>query len=236
MGAMMFALPGIGTEQVSAKFRATLSFAMAAAVATSGIEAPFPKDLAHAGMMVISEILLGYLLGSLPSYIINSLAVTGQVVSASIGLGMANMIDPSIGQNISVLSRIQVLVATVVFLLLDAHHIIIRAASGLGESIPLGTFVPDMATSVLLLERFHAVFAFAISVSAPVLVTVLITQFVLGLLTKFIPQVNVFIVSLPLSIGLGLFITIFTFTGMVERFIEELTELEENVMSVVVAR
>ncbi|MCB0344657.1 MAG: flagellar biosynthetic protein FliR [Bdellovibrionales bacterium] len=226
---ILFALPGVGTSQIPALVRMSVAILIGLAATTSGVKAPQPEHLIDGGLMVISEFTLGYLLATIPAMIVSSLAITGQVVSGTIGLGFANLIDPSIGQSLAILARIESLVATLVFLLVDGHHVIIRAVTGYGGNLPIGSFYPGMETGLFFLERFSAVFEVAIICSAPILVSILVTQFVLGLITKSVPQVNIFIISLPLTIGMGLYITAYTFPGMIENLLGEFDQMEEYV-------
>lgn len=224
---LMVSLPGIGTDQVPGTFRNALALALSFSLAMTGLKAVIPETAAEGGLMIACEFILGYLIGAIPSYIISSLAIAGQTTSGAIGLGQANMIDPSLGESIAVLARLGMLVGTVVFLTLDGHHILIRAASSTVGDIGLGVFRPDASTAKLLMERFSRAFELAIVISAPILVTLLVTQFVLGLITKFIPQVNIFIISLPLTIGIGLYITEFTFPGVANHMREEFAMIPE---------
>ena len=226
-GGIMSAIPGVGTNSVPPPFRAIAAMAFSIAVTVGGHQAQLPTSLAEGGLMIVVEFLLGYVLGSIPAFIIGSVTIAGQVSSGTIGLGQANLIDPSIGGSVAVLARIQSQVATLFFLLIDGHHIVIRAGAQLIESVGIGLYRPGMNTAMILFELFAHSFQLALIVTAPVLITTLLTQFVLGLITKFVPQVNVFIVSLPLTIGVGLYIIAFTFPGMIDQMISEFSKVEE---------
>lgn len=226
---LLMILPGIGTQQTPAPVRMILAFIIALALSLSGIRAETPTNIAECVLIVSCEFLLGILIGTIPLLIISALSITGQVVSGTIGLGMANLIDPSLGQNVSMLSRIEVLLATGTLLAIDGHHHVIRALAGIDGTGQLGMFRPNADISMYLVERFSASFSLAILCCAPILVSILVTQFVLGLITKSVPQVNIFIISLPLTIGMGLYISAFTFPGVVENLLEELSMLDEYI-------
>jgi flagellar biosynthetic protein FliR len=159
--------------------------------------------------------------------IIGGIAVAGQVTTGAIGLGQANMMDPSLGGQVAVLARAQSLVAGVIFLVIDGHHTVIRAAANTLGDIGIGMFRPNENVAMLIIERFAHTFEVAVSVSAPILVTVLVANFVLGLITRFVSQVNIFIISLPLTIIMGLYITVYTTTGLVDHLIVEFLSLEQ---------
>ena len=226
---MLLVLPGIGTEGVSEAIRYPLALIIAASVTFSGIRAEIPDDIFQASFMVMTELTLGFVIGLVPSVLIGGLAVSGQVVSGAIGLGQANMIDQSLGGNFAILANIQIKLATIIFLLIDGHHVIIRAACVMAHDVGLGMFRPNMTTVELLISRFSTSFELALLVAAPVLVATLLTQFVLGIITKFVPTVNIFIISLPLSVIVGLYITGHTYPGMAKHIIASFATLEEVV-------
>lgn len=235
MTGLFTSMPGIGTEQVPETLRILPALIIAACVTMSGTSAAFPEHLAEGGLMIITEFLLGYVLGAIPAFVMSGLTVAGQVISGSIGLGQANMIDQSLGESISVLSRLKSQVAILVFLSINGHHAMIRAASMTAGDLGVGMFRPGMETSTILLNRFVASFELALSVSAPVLVTALVTNFVLGLVTKFVPQVNIFIISLPLAIIVGFFIIAATFTGLSLHTLNELSLIDEFAQRIIMA-
>ena len=220
-------LPGLGTEEIPIPFRTTIALVLAAVVAMTGAHALMPANLAEGGLMIGTEYVLGWILGVVPAFVLSSLAVSGQVTSAAIGLGQASLIDPSIGEHVSVLARIQSMIGTIIFLSIDGHHTILRAASFIAEDVGVGRFRPDAATALQLAERFSESFELAVVIAAPILITILVTQFLLGLLTKFVPQVNVFIISLPLTIGIGLFICAYTMPSLGSHAVTEFTRSEE---------
>jgi flagellar biosynthesis protein FliR len=212
---------------VPKEFQIPLAMVIGTVIGFSGVKAAAPQNLIEGLMMVSTEFLLGYVLAVVPAFIIGGLTVAGQVTSAAIGLSQANMIDQSLGGNFSVIAKAQAMFATIVFLLIDGHHIIIKAATQVNDKMALGLYRPGIDTATILLDRFVESFLLAVTVAGPILVTVLVAQFVLGLITKFVPQVNIFIISLPLTIFVGLYIIGFTFPGLVYHLIDAYKILEE---------
>ena len=205
-GGMLSSLPGIGTEQISTAFRFWPSVALALVVSLTGVQGAPASGIETGTIMIFAEFTLGYALGSIPAMVLGGLSVAGQVSAAAIGLAQANLIDRSLGTNVSVVAKLYTLTATMVFLLLIGHHIIIRAGAGIPGQLGLGVMTSAEEMAQVLLHGLSNSFELAVMIAAPILVTTLITQFILGLITKFVPQVNIFIVSLPLGILVGLFL------------------------------
>lgn len=233
---IFMALPGIGTEEVPLTIRLPLTMIIAGIVTACGAHAEFSSGVPEGMLMIITEFLLGYLLGAIPAFIVSALSLSGQVSATAIGLNQASIIDPSLGEHVTTLARIQGLIATSLFLLINGHHVILRAGAEVSKDIGVGIFRPDGSTVELFLNRFAHMFEIAISIAAPIIVVTLITQFVLGLLTRFVPQVNVFIMSLPLTILVGMFVFGFTLPEMARHIEREFYSMEETATQLLTGR
>ncbi len=226
---LMF-LPGIGTAEIPAQYRMFLSYSLAALIAFGGVRAHAPATVAEGGLMIGVEVLVGYLLALAPIFILQGLAVSGQLISGSIGLSFANIFDPLTEHQVPVLARVQTYIGTAVFMVMDGHHAVIRALAGEGTTLGVGAYRPGELTAELILNRFADIFQLAISFAAPILVAVLVTNFVLGLITKAVPQVNVFIIGMPLTLGMGFYLAGFTLPAIAERVVSEFNEMPETVL------
>lgn len=232
---MMFALPGIGTNQVPAKSRAALAIVLAIAITFGGVRADAPPTMIDGALMIALEAFFGFILGFIPQMVIGGLSVAGQVVTGVIGLGQANMIDPSLGGTFAILARLHSLFGTIIFLMMDGHHEVIRAMAALSPSELYEHFRLDFELFEILMYQFSETFRMGIIISGPILITVLIAQFILGLLTRLVPQFNIFIISLPLTILIGFYMTAFmfpAFTNLVLSFFLEVDELLKAIQAV----
>lgn len=234
--SLLYVLPGVGTDQVPIQFRIYLALSIACIGAISVPQIPMPETPSAVALAILAEFFYGFALSLLPSLVLGGLAVSGQVVAGVIGLAQANMIDRSLGESISVLSRFNMTLGTLIFLAIDGHHIILRTATlELGASKP-GVFFSFDAAIEILSKAFSSSFELAIVISAPILIATLITQFVLGLITKFVPQVNIFIISLPLSIFMGLYIMSYTIDPFNNLIVDEFRLLEEYAAAIVMSK
>lgn len=230
LSGMFSIAPGIGTDQIPTFAKSAAALGISTALVIAGMRADAPTSVPEAGLMLVSEYVLGFVIGFLPMMIIGGVMVAGQVTTGAIGLGQANIIDPSLGESVAVLARIQSLIGGALFLLIDGHHILIKAVANMIGDIGIGTFRPGFDCATLIIERFASAFDLAVSVSAPILVALLVTQFILGLITKFESKINIFIISLPLTILIGLYITVYTFDGLTEHLTREFNKLPEYYM------
>jgi flagellar biosynthetic protein FliR len=169
---------------------------------------PIPADVpvggAAFGFAVGRELLVGFVIGLAAYLMFVGIQLAGQVVDIQMGLGMVNIIDPMSSAQVSVMGQYFYLVATLVFLAVDGHHVLLRALADSFELVPLGhaNFTPTMAG--LFNERASALFLVAFRVGAPVVGALFLTNLALGVLARTVPQMNVFIVGMPLNVGVGL--------------------------------
>lgn len=207
--AMMFLLlPGIGGGMGGIAVRMPAVMVLSFVSVSTGVYAQIPADMMLMGAQIVSEVLFGTLLGMFPALIVAAVQVGMQLASVSMGLGASQLIDPHSGAQLSDISRIYAEVVIIMFLMVGGHHVVIYAASGMGGTIVPGTFILGEQTLSMLIDRTGYVLHLGMIISAPIVVALLLTQFVLGLVTRAVPTVNIFIVSYPLTIGIGLVLSI----------------------------
>jgi flagellar biosynthetic protein FliR len=225
--ALFYLMPGIGTDQVPEQFRYYTVVLIAAICAMSLPAQPMPEELHLVLLFLGSEFTVGVLLSLFPSIILGSLSVSGQIIAGVIGLGQANMIDRSLGESVSVLAKFNILLGTLIFLGMNGHHVLLKACTfHVGQIVLGGNFSLERGVE-LLSQCFSSSFELSIVLSAPILIATLISQFLLGLMTKFVPQMNIFIISLPLSILMGFYMIGFTLDPLIGNIEKEFSTLEE---------
>jgi flagellar biosynthetic protein FliR len=137
--------------------------------------------------------------------------MAGQVIDIQIGFGLVNVLDPGGSEQVSVVGQFYYIVALLYFLALDGHHYLMKAMGDSFQLIPpggLGWLAHAGAAGPKLSEFFSRLFVIALQVAGPSVVTLFLTNITMGLLSRTIPQMNVFIVGMPLNILVGLGITI----------------------------
>lgn len=225
--SLLLLLPALGTDQIPENLRYFNGMVLAFVISFSIPKVPMPEEFHLILAGIVGEFAFGAILSLLPSIVLGGLLVSGQIIAGVIGLGQANMIDRSLGESVSVLARINISVGTIIFLLINGHHVVFKAASANVGFIQHLTQDHLSRASEILTVAFTQSFELAIAVSSPILIATLASQFLLGLITKFVPSINVFIISLPLSVIMGFYILSFTIEPFSQKVIEEFTKLEE---------
>lgn len=226
-------IPGLGQGVQGLKVRSASILVLAFTSVMTGTYASMPDNFAIMVSSLAMEYLLGFALGVIPAIIVAGVQTAGQLSSTTMGLGAAQLIDPTLGVNVSSVSRILGDMVILLFLLIGGHRIILSTMAGLGGEIVPGTFLVTGTTIKLLISQTGNIFKVGVMVSAPVIVALLLTQFVMGLISKAVPQVNIFIVSFPLTIGIGLVLTLLSLPDMLYLVFEQLKTIDSSLLTIV---
>ena len=162
-----------------------------------------PATLVHLLMVVFREIAIGYLMGFTVSALFAAVQFAGHVIGLQMGLAVATVIDPMGAGQISIFGEFYYLISLLVFLGINAHHYVIEALVHSFSMVPVGMLTFSSSLAEFLITLTGMIFIVAVKLAAPVIITLFITNAVLGIVARTVPQMNVFIVGFPLSIGIG---------------------------------
>jgi flagellar biosynthesis protein FliR len=161
------------------------------------------------------EIILGLVLGWIAQLVFAGMRLAGQLIEINTGLGLIQLVDPHEGGHSGVFSTFLELVAGLVFFSINGHHLLVRALTSSYRVFPLAG--DKFAARVLegLIQSSGEIFTIALRVSAPVIVGLLLSNIVLGIVSRAIPQMNVFMVAQPLQFGFGLLLLLLSLPAVV---------------------
>jgi flagellar biosynthetic protein FliR len=147
--------------------------------------------------------------------------LAGQEMEIKSGLGLIQLIDPHEGGQSGVFSTFLELTAGLVFFALNGHHLLIRALSSSYKVFPLAG--EKFVTRVLegFVGSTGEIFAIALRISAPVVIGLILSDIVLGILSRAIPQMNVFLVAQPLQFGFGILLLMLSLPAIVWFFVRQ---------------
>ena len=221
IGTMVMLLPGLGEMSVPARSRLAMALGLAFVLLPLHRNA-YQLDLRSFGpvlAMLGEELFIGAMLGLTARLTIASLQVAGSVIAQQLGLGFVTEIDPTQGQQNVIVGNFLSLLGIVLIFATDLHHLVIAA---LDESytlfrpreIPLLGDVAAHTTNIV-----GAAFRIGIQLSAPFLVFGLLFNLGLGVLSRLMPQMQVFFVGMPVSILVGLIILVVVLGAMMSVFL-----------------
>ncbi len=206
VGGMIMLLPGFGEPAIPARIR--LAFALAVAIAlapTLGdrVPAASASALGMAGQ-VASEVLIGVLLGGAARMLVSALATAGQIAGMEIGIAFAQTADPTQTQSGQLLSVFLGVLGVALIFATGLHHMFLLGIAGSYDVIAVGAPAPVGDAAELALEATSTSFRVGFQIAMPLLAAGLIFRVGMGVLSRLIPQIQVFFVTLPLQIMGGL--------------------------------
>lgn len=160
------------------------------------------------GYHMVIETLIGLSFGLIITLMMNAIYVAGLLVDRNIGFAMVNVISAQDEAQIPVSANFYYLMITLIFIITYAHHRVIKAVYHSLQVIPIGGGVLDSGTAGAFLNSLSVSFVIGFKIAAPFILTILIVNIILGLLSKAMPGLNVFMVGMPIKVlvGLGIFL------------------------------
>ncbi|MBI2939770.1 MAG: flagellar biosynthetic protein FliR [Chloroflexi bacterium] len=185
-------------------------------------------------LLLAQEFLVGAVIGYSVQVLFAAIQMGGQLIGIQVGLNIATAIDPiSAEQQISYIDQFYAILTALVFLAIDGHHGLILALSRSFEVLPLNTFVFNEALEARLLALTAEMFAIALRIALPVLAALLLADVGMMIIGRMLPQMNVFLVGLPLKLGLGLFTMLLGLPLMLNLVQSQLLRLPAQILALI---
>lgn len=154
---------------------------------------------------LVMEIIIGYTIGFVAYVVFAAIQLAGQIMDMQMGFGIINVVDPQTGTQIPLMGNLTQTLALLIYLCIDGHHYLLQALAQSYQVIPVLGFHFSKPLWELLLEVSVYMFVIAVKIAVPFLVALLTADVAMGFIARTVPQMNVFIVGLPLKILLGFF-------------------------------
>jgi flagellar biosynthetic protein FliR len=209
LGAVLMVAPVWGEQAVPAMLRLSLAVLVTATLAPGlAANAPaLPGDAIAAIPLILTEVIIGLILGLGARLMMSALQVAGATVGIASGLGFAQQVDPIASQPAAIFSGFFSLMGVVLIMAAGLHRVMIDAAADSYAIFPPGSFPPIGDASTFVIDAVSNSFRLGIQIAAPVLIFSLVFNIALGLISRLIPQVQVFMTALPLSVMMGVAVT-----------------------------
>ncbi len=192
-------LPVVGSKQMPAQFRIGLAVFISLLL-TPVVKFNISED--HIPFLIIREMLMGISLGMVVRFIFMAVNLAGMFISHTMGMSIAMVFNPDIGQT-TIVAEMYGVMAMLMFLATDAHHDLIFVFVKSFEFLPAGG--ADLSAIIpQIVSLGSGLFVLAMKICAPVVVGLVIAHMLSGFLYKAAPQMNIFFVTLPLNIMLGI--------------------------------
>jgi flagellar biosynthetic protein FliR len=224
ISGLVMTAPIFGTSDVPVQVRALLAFGLALLILPSQWHVPVedPRNLVYYLVFLGSELAIGLTLGFGVVILFSGIEVAGHTIGQVSGLMIAEIFDPTTGNNTSVFSRLLFLVALALFVCIGGHRTVMAAMLDTFAAIPPGGAIDAGSLSRTLVTLVAQSFLLGLRASAPVLVALVLANIVLGLIGRTLPQLNVLVLGFGINSLLALAMLWLTLGAAVWVFQEQL--------------
>jgi flagellar biosynthetic protein FliR len=206
IGAMVMLMPGIGENVVPPRIR--LSFAVLMALLLAPIVGKsivtVPSSVGAIGGAVLHEVLVGLMIGAVLKLFVSSLTTAGEIISLQTTLSFAQTTNPAGAQTSTAVATFLSMLGLTLIMVTDLHHLFIGAMVKSYDLFPFTRPVPVNDAAALAVRTVADSFKLGLQLSAPVLVFSIVFNLATGLVGRVMPSFQIFFVTSPLSVILGL--------------------------------
>lgn len=232
---LLITAPVLGSRNFPVIAKAGLAALSAMVVLPSiGVFAePLPDDFLQYALMGAGETLIGMMMGFVMTLVFSAIQIAGQIIDMQSGFALINVFNPALESQVPVFGFFLFLVAALLLLAVDGHHLMIRYLAATFDSIPPGNFVvrPELLHEVSSWGR--VMFVDGLVIAAPVAASLTLAYVVLGILSRVVPQIHLFVVGFPMTIALSLvMVALFMplYVGLVRRLFHAMFEDTETLI------
>lgn len=164
-----------------------------------------PQELFPYIGLIITEFIIGLIMGFASYLVFAAVQMAGGLIDAQIGFSIVSVLDPQSGMQLPLLGTFKYMLAMLLFLGINGHHVVLAALSESFQRVPIGSSISHESVVAQVTDMFAASFAFAFKIALPAIVTLFLLDVAFGIMARTVPQMNVFMVGMPAKIIVGLF-------------------------------
>lgn len=230
--ALVASAPLFGARGIPARVKVGVAFLLTILVAPLLPAMPNVQPASAQGLLVlIQQLMIGYAMGLTMRLAFSAMEMAGHIIGLQMGLGFATFFAPQSAAQIPILGQFLGVMAMLLFLALNGHLMIIAALVESFNTLPIGISEAIISWKALVLAGSN-IFSWGLVLSMPVLAALMLTNIALAVLTRAAPQLNIFAVGFPITLGIGFIVLAFSlpyflplFSGMVEHSVQLMLNL-----------
>jgi flagellar biosynthesis protein FliR len=201
---LIAAAPVLGNRSVPTTVKVSLGVLLALVIAPNVPKLPAADPMSYAGLLIlVQEMLIGVAMGFTMRIVFSSIEMAGEISSLTMGLGFASFFDPNTQGRSSAISQFLALVATMAFISVNAHLVLLSALAESFHTLPVSGIPINGGGFKRVADWGARIFSAGLQLSLPIVAALLITNVALGVLTRAAPQLNLFGIGFPITLGIG---------------------------------
>lgn len=207
---LITAAPVLGNRSVPTTVKVSLGVLLALVIAPNVPKLPAADPMSYAGLLIlVQEMLIGVAMGFTMRIVFSAVEMAGEISSLTMGLGFASFFDPNTQGRSSAISQFLALVATMAFISVNAHLVLLSALAESFQTLPVSGIPIHGGGFKRVADWGARIFSAGLQLSLPMVAALLLANVALGVLTRAAPQLNLFGIGFPITLGIG-FIVIAT--------------------------
>lgn len=204
---LVAAAPVFGNTGVPSLVKLTLGVLLAAIVAPTIPAIPAVDPTSWAGILIAGqEMLIGLAMGFSMRLVFAAIEFGGELASSTMGFSFASFFDPNSAGRTSAVSQFMALVATMAFLAMNAHLVLVQVLVESFFTLPISGTPMSLAAPLEMVRWGGRIFSAGLQLTLPIVAALLITNVALAILTRAAPQLNLFGIGFPVTLGAGLLV------------------------------
>lgn len=160
--------------------------------------------LFHLITLIAGEVLIGLTIGFTARLLFAAIQIAGDIIGFQMGFAVANVIDPMSEQSVSIITQLKYLIAMLLFITVNAHHLFFLAIIQSYQFVAPLSFHFSRNLMQFIFITSKEMFVIGLKIAAPLMAVMIFTNVALGVVARTVPQMNIFIVGFPLQISMGL--------------------------------
>ncbi len=224
---LIFFMPVFGSKSVPNQIKILIclltAFVLSPNVAVTADQ--LPTTTLGFLLFTINEILFAAILAFFARLIFTSIQIAGQIVGIQMGMGMAGVMDPQFGAQVSLVGQFWTMVAYLIFLAINGHHMFFTTLVDSYAWVKPGTIHLRQATMTGLVMGMSHMFVLAVKIMAPAGAAVFFSHVAMGIVAKTVPQIPILIVGMPMNIMIGLIFVGLSISYFMPLMINQFTSL-----------
>lgn len=237
ISAMMMAAPIFGARLMPVRIRIFMAFAFSLIAVPMLPQVPQVDPVSLFALSIITQqVLIGLAMGLMIQMVFQALVIAGEAIANGMGLGFARMVDPANGVQVPVISQFLIVMATLLFVILNGHLMLIDLVVKSFHILPIAETGLSSQGFWKIVSWASQMFAGGVLVAIPAVTALLVVNISMGVITRAAPQLNIFAVGFPMMILLGFIFLAMTVPSMLAQFTHMMMDNFEYMQTVLEAR
>jgi flagellar biosynthetic protein FliR len=198
--------PLFSSQLLPARVRGIVAVALTVGLVPVVARERIPTETFELAGLIGKELLVGLAFAFAVGALFAALSVAGTFLDSGIGFSFGATVDPISGSSAAVLSQLYALIGVLIFIAIGGDAWVVQGLARTYDLVPLESFPSLGALTSGALTAFVGIFAAAIQVAGPVLLALILTDAAFGMVSRVVPQLNVFAVGFAAKIVVGLLV------------------------------